>query len=79
VNIIAAKNTLRLIALATTDVETKKLALSVLVESESTAKAEMSKTCFADDIVNLREAMIRNNTFTESVGLQLDLQPSEPD
>lgn len=58
-----AKNTLRLIAGATTDVEVRKLALDALGETQSDIQNELSKTCFKNDLGSLREALIKNNEF----------------
>lgn len=57
-NDVKANNALRLIALSTTDTAIKLLALDVLKESESDAKHELSKTCYADQINNLRAAVL---------------------
>lgn len=65
-NEIKANNALRLIALSTTDSAVALLALDVLEESESEAKSELSKTCYADQIDNLRAAVLVQNESSRS-------------
>ena len=50
-------NTLRIIALTTTDELTKAVAFSILCESEDQVKNELAKTCWADDLGSLRESL----------------------
>ena len=52
-----ALNTLRLVALATDDELVSKLCLDVLDESANTAKNELAKTCWGNDIDDLRKAL----------------------
>lgn len=57
---IRAHNTLRLIALSTSDPLSRTVALDVLDESEDQARQELSQTCWIDDMDNLREAVETN-------------------
>lgn len=50
-------NTLRIIALATTDALVRTVAFSILCESEEQVKSELAKTCWADDLDSLRESL----------------------
>ncbi len=65
-NEVKANNALRLIALSTTDSAIALLALDVLEESESEAKSELNKTCYADQIDNLRAAVLTQNSSSYS-------------
>lgn len=56
-----ANNALRLIALSTTDPAVAFLALDVLEETESEARTELSKTCYAGQMDNLRQAVLTQN------------------
>lgn len=53
-------NTLRLIALTTNDLLARTIALDELGESEDQARNELSQTCWADDMSNLRSAAEAN-------------------
>ena len=55
---IQQRNTLRLIALSTTDHLIKLMALSVLEESEDQVIFEISKTCWNEDLPNLRSEVL---------------------
>lgn len=59
-NEIRAYNTLRLIALSTSDPLSRTVALDVLGESEDQARHELSQTCWVEDMDNLREAVETN-------------------
>lgn len=66
---VKARNTLRLIALSTTDNLIKKLAFDVLNETEQEVKSELSKTCYANDLDELREAIqAQYQTVVSSLG-----------
>lgn len=54
-------NRLRLIALATNDPVVKEFCLYIVKENEQQAKAELSHTCWAEDIEDLRTALIEHN------------------
>lgn len=53
-------NALRLIALSTNDSLARTVALDELGESEDQARHELSHTCWADDMSNLRTAAEAN-------------------
>lgn len=59
-NDISAHNTLRIIALSTSDTLAHTIALDVLGESEDQARHELSQTCWVEDMDNLREAVETN-------------------
>lgn len=59
------KNRLRLIALTTTDELVKNFALGALNENEVLARYELSQTCWADNLGDLRSAMQKHNESNE--------------
>ena len=53
-------NTLRVIALSTTDVVVRECGLDVLEETESEALSALAQTCWAEDLDRLRGALKDN-------------------
>lgn len=64
-NTILEKNRLRLIALTTTDDLVKSFALGALNENEVLARYELSQTCWADKLGDLRSAISEHNASKE--------------
>lgn len=56
-NEIKANNTLRIIALSTTDNLIKNLALETLGETESEVYEELAGTCYSEQLDDLRSAV----------------------
>lgn len=59
------RNTLRVVALATTDAVARECCLDALEETESEAKSALDKTCWGDSLDELREALVDNNEHSD--------------
>ncbi len=71
-NEIKANNALRLIALSTTDSSIAVLCLDVLEESKGEAKSKLSETCYADQMEDLRAAVLAQFSAEVTVNTYLD-------
>lgn len=54
------RNTLRVVALATTDPVSRECCLNILEETESEVRSALAKTCWVEDLDRLREALTDN-------------------